>query len=81
MILHLAGAEVRPGLEQALASTGHLYRRAVVYAAVPRGQMAPDVEAAIRARQVDAVLLYSPRSAACGPRRSSNMASARIWRA
>ena len=64
VILHLAGAEVRPGLEQALGSTGHRYCRAVVYAAVPREQLEPDVESAIRAEQVDAVLLYSPRSAA-----------------
>ena len=63
-ILHLAGAEVRPGLEQALGSTGHRYCRAVVYAAVPREQLAPASSAAIRAGQVDAVLLYSPRSAA-----------------
>lgn len=63
LILHLAGTDVRPGLEQALASTGHRYCRTIVYAAVPRDELAPGVEAALRAQRVDAVLLYSPRSA------------------
>ena len=62
-MLHLAGADVREGLEAALAAAGFAYRRAVVYEAGPPG-MAPAAEAALRAGRLGAVLFYSPRTAA-----------------
>lgn len=64
VVLHPAGADVRPGLEQALRALGFGYRRLTVYAAVPTEGPAPEVEAALRDGRLDAVLLYSPRSAA-----------------
>ena len=63
-ILHLAGADVRTGLEAALVAAGYVYRRATVYEAWPVGRLAPAVEAALRERRLGAVLFYSPRSAA-----------------
>jgi uroporphyrinogen-III synthase len=62
-VLHLAGADVREGLEEALAAAGFDYRREVVYEAVPTPGMAPDAEAALRARVLGAALFYSPRTA------------------
>jgi uroporphyrinogen-III synthase len=62
-ILHLAGAHVRAGLEEALEAAGFGYRRAIVYEAVPTPALAPDVEAAVRDRRLDAALFYSPRTA------------------
>ncbi|HEX6016126.1 MAG TPA: uroporphyrinogen-III synthase, partial [Geminicoccaceae bacterium] len=63
-VLHLAGADVREGLEEALAAAGFEYRRAVVYEAVPTPGMAPAAEAALRAGRLGAALFYSPRTAA-----------------
>ena len=62
-LLHLAGAEVRPGLAEALAAAGFALRRQTVYRAVAaRGLSAPLVEA-LRRGAIDAVLLFSPRTA------------------
>jgi uroporphyrinogen-III synthase len=63
-VLHLAGADVRKGLEEALAAAGFGYRRAVVYEAVPTSGLAPEAEAALREGRLGAVLFYSPRTAA-----------------
>ena len=62
-VLHLAGAEVREGLEAGLLAAGLGYRRLVVYETVPCPALAPATRDALRAGAVDAVLLYSPRSA------------------
>ena len=62
-ILHLSGEDVRPGLGEELAAAGFDLRRQVVYRAVPtRALSAATVEALAR-RQVEAVLLFSPRTA------------------
>ena len=63
-ILHLAGADIREGLDAHLVAAGFDYRRTAVYEAVPADQLAPAVTAAIRARRLGAALFYSPRSAA-----------------
>ena len=68
-ILHLAGGDVREGLEASLTGAGYRYRSVVVYEAVPVAEMAPGAAAALAARQVGAVLLYSPRSAELWARR------------
>lgn len=62
-IVHLAGREVRDGLGELLAAAGYVYRRLTVYEASPTGGMAPEAVEALRQGRVDAVLLYSPRSA------------------
>ena len=63
-LLHLAGTEVRPELAEALAAAGFELRRQAVYRVLAADRLAASVIDAIRARAVDAVLLFSPRSAA-----------------
>jgi uroporphyrinogen-III synthase len=63
-LLHLAGTEVRPGLSEALAAAGFEFRRQTVYRAVAASSLPAPVIEAIRSRAIDAVLLFSPRSAA-----------------
>lgn len=65
-ILYLSGAETAGDLAAQLASAGFDCRRLVLYDAVP-AQSLGAAEAALREGALDAVLLYSPRSA-------------RIWR-
>ncbi len=62
-LLHLAGTEVRPGLAEALAAAGFALRREAVYRAVAASSLPAPVIEAIRRRAVDAVLLFSTRSA------------------
>ena len=64
-LLHLAGTEVRPGLADALAAVGFELRRlgGLPGASPPAACRQPAVEA-IRREAIDAVLLFSPRSAA-----------------
>jgi uroporphyrinogen-III synthase len=64
IVLHVAGQDVRPGLAEELAAAGLVYRRVTVYAAVAAERLAPTTEAALRAGALDAVLLFSPRTAA-----------------
>ena len=62
-LLHLSGEDVRPGLAEELAAAGFDLRRQAVYRAVPaRALSAPAIQALAR-RRVDAVLLFSPRTA------------------
>lgn len=65
-ILYLSGAETAGDLEGQLAAAGFDCHRAVLYDAAPARRLG-DAEDALRAGEIDAVLLYSPRSA-------------RIWR-
>lgn len=62
-VLHLGGAQTSRGLPETLAVGGFGYRHVTVYEARPVRTMRPESQAALGARQVDAVLLYSPRSA------------------
>lgn len=62
-VVHLAGREVRDGLGELLTASGYVYRRITVYEASPTCGMAPEAVQALGEGRVDAVLLYSPRSA------------------
>jgi uroporphyrinogen-III synthase len=62
-ILHLSGQEVHPSTAEALVAHGFAYRRVVAYAAVPTEGLSPETLAALRDGWLNAVLLYSPRSA------------------
>jgi uroporphyrinogen-III synthase len=62
-LLHLSGAEVRPELGEELVATGFALRRQVVYEAHPARALSPAAVATIGRRAVDAVLLFSARTA------------------
>ena len=62
-ILYLSGEDVRPGLAEELAAAGFALRRQVVYRAVAARALSPAAVEALRRRQVEAVLLFSPRTA------------------
>lgn len=64
VIVHLCGREVRDGLAEDLRTAGYVYRAAIVYEAAAAAGLAPATAAAIRERRLNAVLLFSPRSAA-----------------
>jgi uroporphyrinogen-III synthase len=61
-ILHLCGTEVRAGLAAALHEAGFRVLRQAVYRARPAQALSPPTCAALRAG-IDAVLLFSPRTA------------------
>ena len=61
-ILYLSGSETTGDLEGQLAASGFDCRRVVLYDAVPATSLA-GAEAALLGGGIDAVLLYSPRSA------------------
>ena len=62
-VLHLAGAEVRPELEERLLAQQVRVERTIVYRARPATALRPATRAALAANGLDAVLLFSPRSA------------------
>jgi uroporphyrinogen-III synthase len=62
-LLHLSGEQVREELAADLAAAGFALRRQVVYRAVAADALAPATVEALAARQIDAVLLFSPRTA------------------
>lgn len=61
-ILYLSGAETAGDLEAQLAAAGFSCHRAILYDAVP-AQSLGDAGQALRSGELDAVLLYSPRTA------------------
>lgn len=61
-ILYLSGAETAGDLEAQLTSAGFDCRRVVLYDAAPADALGP-VDGPLREGTLDAVLLYSPRSA------------------
>lgn len=61
-ILYLSGSETAGDLEAQLTAAGFGCHRCVLYDAAP-AEMLGAVEAALRQGELDAVLLYSPRSA------------------
>ncbi len=63
-LLHLCGTEVRPGLAEELAAAGFALRRQPVYRAVAARVLSPGAIEALRRKAIDAVLLFSPRTAA-----------------
>lgn len=62
-LLHLSGEQVSDGLAEPLADAGFALRRQAVYRAVAADALTPATAAALAARQLDAVLLFSPRTA------------------
>jgi uroporphyrinogen-III synthase len=62
-LLHLCGEDVRPGLSERLAAAGFALRRQVVYRALAARALSPVTVEAISRRQIEAVLLFSPRTA------------------
>lgn len=63
-LLHLAAAEARPGLAEALGAAGYAYRHVPVYRSVPGTALAAQTVAALRGGTVGAALFFSPRTAA-----------------
>ena len=62
-ILHLSGEHVRRGLDEELAAARFELRRQVVYRAVAARALSPATIERLTRRQVEAVLLFSPRTA------------------
>ena len=63
-VLHLAGDEVRPELRAYLEDHGFHFRQLVVYRARAAARLRPTTLAALGEGRIDAVLSFSPRSAA-----------------
>ncbi|MGV8838890.1 MAG: uroporphyrinogen-III synthase [Bauldia sp.] len=63
-IVYAAAEDRRPDLEQLLRARGFSVRLAVAYRMSPATALSPELRAAIAARAVDGVLLYSARTAA-----------------
>jgi uroporphyrinogen-III synthase len=61
-ILHVCGTEVRPALAEALTEAGFHVRRQAVYRARPAQALSAQTRSALRTG-IDAVLLFSPRTA------------------
>lgn len=62
-VLHLAGEDRSGDLEEELASTGHTVAHAVVYSAVRATRLTDAAAAALANGGLDAVLVYSTRTA------------------
>jgi uroporphyrinogen-III synthase len=62
-LLHPSGEMIRGDLADALAGAGFELRRQTVYRAVAARSLAPATIAALGRQEVDAVLLFSPRTA------------------
>jgi len=62
-IVHPCGTDVRPGLAEPLVEAGFRYVRQPVYRARTAGTLSPRASDALRSG-IDAVLLFSPRTAA-----------------
>ncbi|SHO64280.1 uroporphyrinogen-III synthase [Pseudoxanthobacter soli DSM 19599] len=64
LVLHLAGRDRAGDLGALLAPAGIAVHVAVLYRSEPAAELSPEAVAAIAAGSVDAVLVYSPRTAA-----------------
>jgi uroporphyrinogen-III synthase len=62
-LIHLSGEEVKAELGELLLAAGYDYRRVVVYRAAAATGFAARTLRALREHELDAALLYSPRSA------------------
>jgi uroporphyrinogen-III synthase len=63
-LLHLAGADVRPELQDLLERAGFTLVRANTYRARPASGLADPTRLALEQRRIRAVMLFSPRTAA-----------------
>ncbi len=62
-LLHIAGSVVAGDLTGVLLANGFTVRRAVLYEAEPAADLPAEARRAIESGEVDAVLLFSPRTA------------------
>ncbi len=62
-LLHVAGSVSAGDLAGDLTASGFEVRRAVVYEAVPAERISDEARAALAGRRIDAVTLFSPRTA------------------
>ena len=62
-LLHIAGSEVAGDLIGLVEAAGFNCTREVLYEAIPERTLKSSTIAALKDRQIDAVALYSPRSA------------------
>ncbi|HEY4113115.1 MAG TPA: uroporphyrinogen-III synthase [Rhizomicrobium sp.] len=63
-LLHASGRHRKDNLAAALEASGFTVRTEFLYEAVPATGLSPDAQAAFGAGELDAVMLFSPRSAA-----------------
>jgi uroporphyrinogen-III synthase len=63
ILLHAAASELAGDLAGALANAGFDYRRVVLYRAETAGALSPGAAAAIASGEINAVALFSPRTA------------------
>ena len=63
-LLHVAGSVVAGDMTGRLQAVGFVVRREILYDAVPSQALSPDACFAITRGKLDAVMLYSPRTAA-----------------
>jgi len=63
-LLHAAGRERKGELAPSLEAAGFAVRTEVLYEAIPAAEFTPDARAALASGKLDAVMLFSPRSAA-----------------
>jgi uroporphyrinogen-III synthase len=61
-LLHISGEAIAYDLDAALAPHGFTIRRAIVYRSEPIDHLPHEVASSLRARNIDAVLLMSPRT-------------------
>ncbi len=64
-LFHAAGSDVAGDLAGQLRESGHAVIRKALYDAVASRQLRPATRQALHRREIDVVLFYSPRSAAC----------------
>lgn len=62
-LLHVCGTKVKEGLAETLAAAGFELCRKPVYRALAARTLSAELQSALRARRIDAVMLFSPRSA------------------
>jgi len=79
-LVHVCGSAVAGDLAGYLGAAGFNVRRAVLYEAKPVSELSPPAAAALRDGTIDAVLLFSPRTAASFVRlaRESSVALTRV---
>jgi uroporphyrinogen-III synthase len=63
-LLHAAGRERKGELAASLEAAGFTLRSEALYEAIPAAEFTPDARAALATGNLDAVMLFSPRSAA-----------------
>jgi uroporphyrinogen-III synthase len=63
VLLHVCGEDALGTLADDLSARGFQVRRCVLYAIMPAQALPPEAEAALRERQLDGAMFFSPKSA------------------